>query len=150
MNTENGKNLHWATDVNTELPIVLDKTGMGSMKPVTVMQTFFETAKTRLDKYALHVERGGKVLKWTWNEYQTDILNFAKAMHVVGVSERKSVNIMGHNSPEWVIGCLGGIFANCITTGVYISNLEAACLYQAENSEAELILVDGIANLKKY
>jgi long-chain-fatty-acid--CoA ligase ACSBG len=98
----------------------------------------------------MHVERNGKVLNWTWTEYQDEVINFAKAMHVIGVSERSAVNVMGHNAPEWVIGFLGGIFANCISTGVYISNMEEACLYQAQNSEAELILVDGIANLKKY
>jgi long-chain-fatty-acid--CoA ligase ACSBG len=71
-------------------------------------------------------------------------------MHVLGVTERKAVNVMGYNCPEWAIAFLGGVFANCISTGVYITNLVDACLYQAENSEAELIVVDGIVNLKKY
>ncbi len=77
------------------------------------------------------MERGGKVLKWTWADYQNDVINFAKAMHVLGVKERKSVNVMGHNAPEWTIGFVGGIFANCVSTGVYATNLEDACLYQA-------------------
>ena len=50
-------------------------------------------------------------------------------MHVLGITERKSVNIMGHNAPEWAIACLGGIFANCVASGVYISNSKEACLY---------------------
>ena len=121
--------MHWTTDANVELPITLDKTGLGAMKPITLMQQFFETAKPRLDKYAMHIERNGKVLNWTWSEYQEEVINFAKALHAIGVSERCAVNVMGHNSPEWVIGFVGGIFANCISTGVYISNLEEACLY---------------------
>jgi long-subunit acyl-CoA synthetase (AMP-forming) len=51
----------------------------------------------------MYVERGGKVLSWTWSQYLRDVNAFAKAMHVVGVQERKSINIMGHNAPEWVI-----------------------------------------------
>ena len=50
-------------------------------------------------------------------------------MEAVGVPERASVNVMGHNAPEWVISFLGGIMANCISTGVYITNLAEACLY---------------------
>ena len=57
---------------------------------------------------------------------------------------------MGHNAPEWPIAFIGGIMANCISSGVYITNLPEACLYQADHSEAEVIVVDSIANLKKY
>jgi len=93
----------------------------------------------------MYQERDGKVLKWTWNEYYSDVIAFAKSMMALGVTERKSVNIMGHNAPEWVIAFLGGIFANCVSSGVYATNLPEACLYQAEHSEAEVIIVDSIA-----
>ena len=57
---------------------------------------------------------------------------------------------MGHNAPEWVISFVGGISYNCIASGVYPTNTAEACLYQADHSEAELIVVDSIENLKKY
>lgn len=66
MNTEDGKNLHWTSDINTELPIVLDKTGFGAMMPVTLMQKFYETASILSDRYSMHVERGGKIVSWSW------------------------------------------------------------------------------------
>ena len=65
-------------------------------------------------------------------------------MHVIGVNERKSVNIMGHNAPEWPISFIGGILYNCIASGVYPTNNADACLYQADHSEAEVIVVDSI------
>lgn len=71
-------------------------------------------------------------------------------MHVVGVQDRKSVNIMGHNAPEWVISYMGGINFNCIASGVYPTNTAEACLYQAEHSEAEVLVVDSVEQLKKY
>jgi long-subunit acyl-CoA synthetase (AMP-forming) len=52
---------------------------------------------------------------------------------------------MGHNAPEWVISFMGAIFANCVSSGVYITNLPDACLYQAHHSEAEVVVVDSIA-----
>ena len=71
-------------------------------------------------------------------------------MHAIGIRERKSVNIMGHNSPEWVISFIGSITYNCVASGVYPTNNADACLYQADHSEAELIVVDSIEQLKKF
>ena len=65
-------------------------------------------------------------------------------MHVIGISERKSVNIMGINAPEWTIAFMGGIMSNAIVSGVYPTNNAEACLYQADHSEAELIVVDSV------
>ena len=65
-------------------------------------------------------------------------------MHVVGVKERQSVNIMGHNSSEWAIAFHGCIQSNCIASGVYPTNNAEACFYQADHSEAGLVVVDSI------
>ena len=62
-------------------------------------------------------------------------MNFAKALQEIGVSERSSVNIIGANSPEWVISFMGTIFANCLHCRVYTTNNEEACKYVAEHSE---------------
>lgn len=83
-------------------------------------------------------------MKWNWREYQNDAYNFAKAMHVLGINERKSVNIIGHNAPEWVIAFMGGIVYNGIVSGVYPTNNAEACLYQADHSEAEMVVCDSI------
>ena len=79
-----------------------------------------------------------------------DTIAFSKACVAVGAPERTSVNIMGHNSSEWVISFLGGICGNMISSGVYITNGPEACLYQAENSNASIVVVDSVSNLKKY
>ena len=57
---------------------------------------------------------------------------------------------MGHNAPEWVISFMGGLQYNCVVSGVYPTNNAEACFYQADHSEAELIVVDSIEQLKKY
>jgi long-chain-fatty-acid--CoA ligase ACSBG len=80
-------------------------------------------------KPALYVDRKGRILSWSWYEYQRDVSAFSKAMHVLGINERKSVNIMGHNSPEWVIAFMGSIQYNCVASGVYPTNNAEACLY---------------------
>ena len=42
------------------------------------------------------------------------------------------------------------MFANCIVSGVYTTNTQEACFYQASHSEAEIIIVENDEHLKKY
>ena len=90
------------------------------------------------------------MLSWTYFEAARDCFSFAKSMHHLGVEERKSVNIMGFNAPEWTTAYLGAMFNNCVATGVYNTNAAEACLYQAQHSEAQVIVVDTFINLKKF
>jgi long-chain-fatty-acid--CoA ligase ACSBG len=75
---------------------------------------------------------------------------FGKACIAVGASPRKSVNIIGFNSPQWGIAFKGAICANYISAGVYTTNAPDACLYVAEHSEADVIVLENKAQLKKY
>ena len=68
--------------------------------------------------------------------------SFGKACIAVGAAPRSSVNIVGFNSPEWFIAFYGGICTNYVAAGVYTTNAADACLYVAEHSEAEIIVVE--------
>jgi len=57
---------------------------------------------------------------------------------------------MGHNSPEWFIAFFGSIFNNNVVSGVYITNGPQACFYQAENSEAQVLVCDTVEQLNLY
>jgi len=96
------------------------------------------------------VERKGKVITWSWKQFWNDSFSFAKALAKLEVRERSAVAVMGFNSPEWVIGFLGGMIANCVSTGIYSTNAPEACHYQADHSEAEVILVENNELLKRF
>ena len=66
------------------------------------------------------------------------------------VNERTSVAVMGFNSPEWAVSFMGGIMYNCVNTGIYSTNAPEACLYQAEHSEAEVIVVETVEMLTRF
>ena len=129
VNTQDGKNLFWTTDIDTELPVKIKTSGHGSESSITLTALFRQTAAKQGEKPAFLIERNKKVLTWSWNQYLKEVDAFAKAMHVVGVQDRKSVNIMGHNAPEWVIAYMGGLTFNCIVSGVYPTNNAEACFY---------------------
>lgn len=149
--SQDGKNFYWTTDANVELPIKMQSTGLGStIKPETWTQVFRKTVSARKDAPALRVQRNKKESTWTWNQFYADCISFAKSCRKIGIDERKAVNIYGFNSPEWAIAYYGAIFHNNIVSGVYITNGAQACQYQAENSEAQVICVDTLEQLKIY
>ena len=78
---ENGKGLHWTTNIHDELPIKMRKTGPGSEVPFTLTSTFVNAVRSGGDRPSMWVERNDKKLCWTWNQYYKDVMSFAKACH---------------------------------------------------------------------
>ena len=150
INSTNGKGLHWVTDVNAELPVKVRSNGYGSERPQTLTQAFYNTCKSGGERNALFVQREGKVVTWSWDQYLRETLKFAKGLHKLNITERSAVAIMGFNSPEWVIAFVGGIMYNCVGTGIYSTNTAEACLYQAEHSDAEIVVVETNEMLKRF
>jgi len=97
------------------------------MKPTTFPRLWRSILDGRRNYPALKIMRDGKEYSWTWEEYYNDSISFAKSLQYLGVDERKSVNIMGFNSPEWVISLFGSIFHNNVVSGLYITNGPDAC-----------------------
>lgn len=81
VNPVDGRGLHWVTDVNSEIPVKVRTSGPGSEKPTTISQMFLDQVKVSGPRNALFVERQGKVLTWTWDQYAADAMKFAKACH---------------------------------------------------------------------
>ena len=54
---------------------------------------------------------------------------FARSLHVLGIKERSGVNIMGANSPEWIISYLGAVSHNHVVSGVYGTTGSEGCAY---------------------
>ena len=150
VSSENGKGLHWTCDINSELPIKLRQSGPGSERPFTMCQLIQNAVKNGGDRPAMYVERGGKYLCWTWRDYDRELFQFAKALASLKVTARSAVCIMGFNSPEWAIACMGGIMYEAVASGIYITNAPDAVLYQATHSDAEIIVVETLDHLKRF
>jgi long-subunit acyl-CoA synthetase (AMP-forming) len=127
--SDNGRNFHWTTDKMVELPIKIRANGVGSERPRTLPEAFYETTQAHINYPCMFVERNGKVLQWTWGEYFKESMNFAKALAKYNIAERSGVSIMGFNAPEWAIAFQGSVMYNCIGNGIYITNEPEACSY---------------------
>ena len=125
-----GRGIYWTDDINQELPITMAGSGIGrNLLPETICRGFLRAASLLENKKALFVQRNNKELTWTWSEFKDSVFAFAKGLYKHGLRERCVVNIMGFNSPEWLITLHGTLFLNGIQSGVYITNSADACHY---------------------
>jgi long-chain-fatty-acid--CoA ligase ACSBG len=60
-----------------------------------------------------------------------------------------SVCILGFNSPEWFIADLAAIFAGGVAVGIYTTNSSEACFHCANQSKANIIVVQDQKQLDK-
>lgn len=117
---------------------------------MTIVEVFRDRLKKTPDLVAFEVTRHGKTRKWTYKEYYDECSYFAAAMIELGVKERSCVNIIGHNAPEWIIGCIGSMFGNMVCAGVYATNTPKTCQYIANHSNSEVVLLDTLEQYNKY
>jgi len=147
---KDGENLHWTTDLNSELPVVMEESGAGALPPTTFVSVLAKAAQNHPLKPALKVKRDQRWLTWSFKAYWEDSMRFSRAMINIGVGQRSATNIIGFNSPEWVISFAGSLLSNCVPVGVYTTNGPEACQYIAEHSECKLVIVENTKQLKKY
>lgn len=114
------------------------------------MDLFEECVKEFPKDEAFFFERDGQWQSWTWNHYHKEVLNFAKAIINIGIEPYKCVNILGFNSPEWFTAFIGGMYSCVIPSGIYLTNNSETCSYIAEHSECALLVLDSLAQYKKY
>eukprot|EP00004_Rigifila_ramosa_P017001 TRINITY_DN408_c0_g1_i1.p1 TRINITY_DN408_c0_g1~~TRINITY_DN408_c0_g1_i1.p1 ORF type:complete len:702 (+),score=155.52 TRINITY_DN408_c0_g1_i1:181-2106(+) len=129
------------------MPIKRAKLGVASAEPVTVMSVLEKAAASKGSALALEAADGRT---WTWGEYYRDSLQAARALVALGLQPGESVNIIGFNSPEWVIMNIGAIAAGGKAAGIYTTNAADACQYISEHSEARCVLVENELQLNKY
>jgi len=117
--------------------------------PISVPSLLEKAAKEAPEILALSVKRDEKWIKWTYKEYLQDVRTVAKAFIALGLEPRKSVGIIGFNSPEWFFADLAAIFANSMATGIYSTNSPEMCKYMANHSNANILVVEDDSQLKK-
>jgi long-chain-fatty-acid--CoA ligase ACSBG len=146
---EPDKNVVWATDCRTEIPIIMTQSGPGAIAPITVMEWWKSILARFSKKPALSEKIAGKWQTLSYQEYYDLVVKFALGLVRLGISERSAVSILGYNSREWMIIFFGTIFANCVSCGHYLTNSPEAVQYVSNHSDSEVIAVDTQEQLDK-
>lgn len=145
------KGQHWVTDADAEIPLKIAKKGFASKEPRIVMDLFKQAATRFGSTEALKVERPlGNWKTWTWQDYYDDVMCCARAMAHLGLKRFGAVNVIGFNSPEWLIANMGAIACGAKAAGIYTTNASDACKYISEHSKGSIIVVEDEKQLAKF
>jgi len=115
-------------------------------------QQFLQNLESHANYPAMAVKRGSprEWLFWTYTDYYNDAMNFARAMVALGIPKRQCINIIGFNSPEWVIAFVGATFADCVPVGIYTTSGLDSCKYLAQHSASELVVSQNEKHAIKF
>lgn len=86
----------------------------------------------------------------TWGAYYTLTRQFAKALLALGLPRFATVGIMGFNSPEWSVACLGAITAGCVSAGVYATNGPETCQHIAAAARLQVVCCETLEQCRLF
>lgn len=141
-----------ATEPNGRVTIKLNsEDGVRSMPPESVPGLLSKIASTYSDHIAFvtRPDANGNRKSYTYREYEKQVRTVAKAFLKLGLERYHGVCILGFNSPEWIISDIAAIYAGGFAVGVYTTNSPEACQYCAENSRANIIVLEDAKQLEK-
>ncbi|MEQ1641854.1 MAG: AMP-dependent synthetase/ligase [Pyrinomonadaceae bacterium] len=85
----------------------------------------------------------------TWTEFADKVHDLACAFLAKGLTKGASVAILAGNIPEWSICDIATIAAGGVGVGIYPTSSAEQCEYVINHSDAEFVIVDTAAQLKK-
>uniref|UniRef100_A0AAY4EHA0 Long-chain-fatty-acid--CoA ligase ACSBG1 n=1 Tax=Denticeps clupeoides TaxID=299321 RepID=A0AAY4EHA0_9TELE len=139
--------LLWTTEANGSVLLRMDESC--PQEAITVHQMFLTSVQKYGHLSALASKKKDKWEKITFSEYYHLCRVAAKGFLKLGLERFHSVAILGFNSAEWFISAVGTVFAGGIMTGIYATNSPEACHYVANDSRANIIVVENQKQLDK-
>ena len=145
----------FATAADACMNIELAKSGVAAAEGTTLTQLFTMAKDLGGDKKALWweepLEDGGHAIReWTWNEYYDDTMAAARSFIELGVEAFGAVSIIGFNTPQWHMSCLGAMAAGAKAAGIYATNEPDACKYIVDHSESSVVVVENAQQMAKF
>ncbi|XP_030583871.1 long-chain-fatty-acid--CoA ligase ACSBG2 [Archocentrus centrarchus] len=141
--------LLWTTQCDGEVKLRLEDSGLAAEPPLTVNQMFTSAVERFGDYTALCWKDGDQQKSLKYKEYYQMCRNAAKSFLKLGLERYHGVGILGFNSTEWFVADIGAILAGGFAVGIYTTNSPEACQYVAENSKANIIVVENHKQLQK-
>lgn len=85
----------------------------------------------------------------TWTDFEEKVHDLACALLAKCLTPGASVAILAGNIPEWTIVDIATIAAGGIGVGIYPTSSTEQCEFIIEHSDAEIVVVDTLAQLRK-
>ncbi|XP_068939272.1 long-chain-fatty-acid--CoA ligase ACSBG2-like [Petaurus breviceps papuanus] len=139
----------FTSHLNGEVILRKNKKDPGNEPPLTIHELVVDTATKYSNLTALGIR---KMKEWetiTYIEYYELCRKAAKSFLKLGLERFHGVGILGNNSIEWLIAHIASIFAGGISVGIFPQNSAQTCRFIADNSEANIIIVENDWHLQK-
>ncbi len=91
----------------------------------------------------------GKTESVTWREFYRQVRQAAKSLISLGVQKDDKVNIISYTSYKWLLTDQAIMSIGACTVGIYHTNLAKDCGYIINHSDAVLVFVEDLDQLKK-
>ncbi|XP_074059878.1 long-chain-fatty-acid--CoA ligase ACSBG2-like isoform X3 [Macrotis lagotis] len=117
--------------------------------PLTIHELMIETATKFPDLIALGTRKQNDWETVTYIEYYELCRKAAKSLLKLGLERFHGVGILGESCFEWFIINIASIFAGGISVAIYPKNSFQVCRFIAENSRANIFMVEDDWQLQK-
>ncbi len=98
---------------------------------------------------ALFFKSGGRWVAISWSEYALAVQRLSNALLSWGLAPDDKVAIWSVNRPEWHIADLAASHCAAVSAGLYPSVAPAQALYQLNQSEARVVVVEGMPQARQ-
>ncbi|XP_068175883.1 LOW QUALITY PROTEIN: long-chain-fatty-acid--CoA ligase ACSBG2-like [Antennarius striatus] len=139
----------WTSQGDVEVKLRMEDSGMAARTALTINDMFSLSVKRFGNYTAFSWKEGEEQKTMTYKKYYQACRTAAKSFLKLGLERYHSVGILGFNSTEWFIADIGAILAGGFGVGIYTTNSAEACQYVAENSKANIIVVENNKQLEK-
>ncbi|XP_068446102.1 long-chain-fatty-acid--CoA ligase ACSBG2 [Clinocottus analis] len=139
----------WTTQGDAEVTLRMGDSGLAAETPLTVDQMLALAVERFGDYTALSWKEGEQQKSLNYREYYQTCRTAAKSFMKLGLQRYHGVGILGFNSAEWFIADIAAILAGGFAVGIYTTNSPEACQYVADNSKANIIVVENHKQLQK-
>ncbi|XP_074165337.1 long-chain-fatty-acid--CoA ligase ACSBG2-like isoform X2 [Sminthopsis crassicaudata] len=116
---------------------------------ITVHELVLETVTKYPHYIALGTRKADEWETLSYIEYYELCRKAAKSFLKLGLERFHSVGILGYNCIEWLISDIASIFAGGVCVGIFPTNSSQACRFIADNSEANILMVEDDWQLQK-
>ncbi|XP_056270987.1 long-chain-fatty-acid--CoA ligase ACSBG2 [Pseudoliparis swirei] len=139
----------WTSQRHAEVTLRMGDSGLAAETPLTVGQMFGSAVERFAEHTALSWKDGERQQSLNYREYYQTCRAAAKSFLKLGLQRCHSVGILGFNSPEWFISDIAAVLAGGFAVGIYTTNSPEACQYVADNSKANILVVENHKQLQK-
>jgi long-subunit acyl-CoA synthetase (AMP-forming) len=114
---------------------------VSNMSPICIQSMMRDTVRTYPDRTAMRIKRDGKMVSWTFTEYEKEARETAKGFLACGLERQNGVGIMAHNCPEWALSSVGSICAGGLSCGIYMTYSSDMISYMGSHAPLDILVI---------